>query len=1675
LFTTIKQQKGKFLFSTISRTLVFVLSFSLIFSPTASYAQSINLLNLPAPGTMVFTSPAFNPAIVTGIKIYPDNPLQFDFIIDIGDDQLQGEALKEESQKLINYFMATLTVPEDEMWVNLSPYEKDRIIAKGLSHTEMGRDMLAQDYLLKQLTASLMYPEDDFGKEFWNRVYSKAQAEYGTTEIPMNTFNKIWIVPDEAVVYVHDTNVFVVENHLKVMLEEDYLALESNVGSTKHGLGNITKDDIEVVSGVSAEIIREVLLPEIEKEVNEGKNFANLRQMYNSMLLATWYKKNLKESLLGQVYVNKNKVNGIELENKEIKQKIYDRYVEAFEKGVYSYIKEDIDSATKKVIPRKYFSGGLSDYSSTPVKEMRDRGASSPLIEKVAGRPHVMVSIEGKPLGHGEDASSMSSNDDSRQSSSPVKLNRRNFFLGSAASVAIGLAGVFIVDKIKKEQAVPISDDAFVGLWQESIIPLYGIVQLIRLKHSQEIFTILTQNGFINSEGYVTDKFTAETTFADLNLPQKYETLYGHGGVEQGILRVLMNAKSGDTAGDDEEASSPLSVSFGKDFNQFNRQINDIFNGSLRKWNAVSYGTYEFLAIRKQLERFINSYDEAKLGDAVDINQLRTVVERMRSGEIQTLTYHSFETVVGPREMELTLTFEEEPAEQVLGQPLLENESDIKVVSSLDEYVKVLEELSNNIDRVGGWVSQQARGFPIVDKSPVERLQEAAPDQYKNIIRQFYRIWGVGLALGVGEGRKVRSNRAMERMTGRGGFDVAPTFRMLELFYYQEPIDGVTHYISEDRGYIDIKTGMGEHSLGEDEIKELFLAPTEEGSSPIVSEFIELTKMTAKDAVSAYSDPIVWLLERLGIKKKKGEDETSDDNAPDTASDQGYIGEAYSWPIAFRTALELFREGEIDGVATVSLDEFQRGNYFEVPIREAAASLGVSDEDYLAQLWQMFELIYTGNDRFILLKETMKVEGGGLPTGKSEMPYLTIIYLKPGEEYTHPEEASSPIKSNFLGLTRDTAKESPRLLFSPITWLLQKFGYMKKIIHHVVKSRNETLKSIASEYGMDAAGILSMDAAGILSLNPRRTLNEPLPIFETVNVDFNSLEQQRRAFQRAINESNETALDFIQRIITEDVIPVISIEDQLLLDLFQRRLAHYPRGGDGFEFWGSDEGYDYGTHGDLPLLKRRLIRVGAKRMIEERIENIANDIIQANMGQLKSAIRSKKYSSLARIFVQGRLTGPIGILGVRFDPSIGSILSTFFVIPNSTKSDDTVLVSIESDGKLGLDDADDLHVNLVRAIESYNIEVASSPISRIVSSESLVEGAKHKVQELDGLLFKIVNSVRGGSYSDLSTNLRTVVEPLRESGQVGRAGLIMKRVFWETQFTRMGYDEPPIQEYIQQLIDLIMLTRTGAMRAVDAQDSILRYIATASIVAVTEEHIEEVVESAINGETREHKDSLTIWSWNAPKLFNATLINRLLDETKVGSDRRAGAIEAMNQIMYSGVPTAIVPEVIAQYLANTQDYWIAHPFSLDKPFQIMIDAIRHNSNIVNNEQLLTAVGQYRQALVEFSSVEANKTEHEREIEYANQQDERLQQAIAQASSSPLKIPGGIDFNPNNVNLTEQGDKVQINFTNTGIQNFNPESINGILPVIINISPLPSILPLLGLAPKEEEFEVSSLN
>ena len=358
----------------------------MVLSVAPSYAQTVLLL--PEAGKMVSLSTAFNPVVLRGMKVDAVDPFKFDFLVDPGDTGLEGDAIKDESTRLIRYFMAAMTTPEKDVWVNLSPYEQDRIVPEAFGTTEMGRDLLAQDYILKQITSSLMYPENEPGKAFWQEMYKQAYDKYGTTDVPLDTFNKVWIMPDKAEVYEDKGVAYIGESRLKVMLESDYeamshqkdmtesrasardLAQEKNVpvaapaSETASGTGDMTK-----------EVIRNVMLPVIEKEVNAGRNFAQLRQIYQSLILAAWYKKRLKDSIFSKVYADQNKVTGVDVEDKDVKQKIWAQYVEAFKKGAYNYIKEEYDQYTQELIPRKYFSGGfvgnMSSLVYTPINVAR--------------------------------------------------------------------------------------------------------------------------------------------------------------------------------------------------------------------------------------------------------------------------------------------------------------------------------------------------------------------------------------------------------------------------------------------------------------------------------------------------------------------------------------------------------------------------------------------------------------------------------------------------------------------------------------------------------------------------------------------------------------------------------------------------------------------------------------------------------------------------------------------------------------------------------------------------------------------------------------------------------------------------------------------------------------------------------------------------------------------------------------------------------------------------------------------------------------------------------------------------------------------------------------------------------------------------------------------------------
>lgn len=327
-----------FFHSHVSKKIVVVLLAIFCFSPNVFAVDSLHgtkkksaLNYMPAVGIMIGTSAEANLPILQGIKVNPDEPFKVEFVLDTT-DITDAYLLKQETGKLINYFLAALTIPEKDLWVNLSPYEKDRIISNELGITELGRDMLGEDYVLKQLASSLTHPDSDTGKHYWDYLAK-------TNTKPSDTLAKVWIVPQRATIYQDNNKALITDSYLEVMTAADYTnRTEENNALTK-------------------------LLPEIEREVNKGENFARLRQIYHSLLLATWYKNKLKNSLINKIYSNKKMTKGVDLSDPSIKDKIYQQYVSSFLKGTYSYVKKERNTETKIMQKRKYFSGG-KDFSN---------------------------------------------------------------------------------------------------------------------------------------------------------------------------------------------------------------------------------------------------------------------------------------------------------------------------------------------------------------------------------------------------------------------------------------------------------------------------------------------------------------------------------------------------------------------------------------------------------------------------------------------------------------------------------------------------------------------------------------------------------------------------------------------------------------------------------------------------------------------------------------------------------------------------------------------------------------------------------------------------------------------------------------------------------------------------------------------------------------------------------------------------------------------------------------------------------------------------------------------------------------------------------------------------------------------------------------------------------------
>ena len=270
------------------------------------------------------------------------------------------ERLQDATQELFNYFLIGLSLPNDKFWVNLRPDAPEQIIDPLLEKTDMGRIMLEADLELKKDTASFTSPKTSEGKEYWDKLYKRAGELFGTENITIPTITRPWIVPGEVIIRESQDSSYIYKANLKVMLEEDYLKSSSNsINSTNSINYSFNDPRLKELNQYSTQLIREFILPKLTLEVNTSKKYAQLRQVFFSLILSRWFKDRFKGKIgqYSQLIDSRNLDN---LTSKEVWSKDYyfNQYKKSFQQGEYN-LKEQITTPTGQVI-RSYVSGGIN-------------------------------------------------------------------------------------------------------------------------------------------------------------------------------------------------------------------------------------------------------------------------------------------------------------------------------------------------------------------------------------------------------------------------------------------------------------------------------------------------------------------------------------------------------------------------------------------------------------------------------------------------------------------------------------------------------------------------------------------------------------------------------------------------------------------------------------------------------------------------------------------------------------------------------------------------------------------------------------------------------------------------------------------------------------------------------------------------------------------------------------------------------------------------------------------------------------------------------------------------------------------------------------------------------------------------------------------------------------------
>ncbi|MFA5092872.1 MAG: HAD-IIB family hydrolase [Candidatus Omnitrophota bacterium] len=353
--------KSSKLFKIIALLICFVLCFE-----QSGFAQIAAQLDISGKLSGLVNSIAqdkFRPLHLRYLQ-YDTKLNNFKLLLDKGSSKELSKPFIEQSTKtLLNYFLAGVTLPNDTFWVNLRPDSPDNVIDPALAQTDIGRIMLEADVQLKKDTASFTSPNTPEGKQYWDKLYTKAGELFGSQNITIPTLTRPWIVPNEIIIRETIDNAYIYKATLKVMLEDDYLKEGKGIGT---GIDYSFKDEkLKQLNQYSSELIRQLIIPKLTKEINTSKRYANLRQVYYSLILAQWFKQRFaNNSGAYSKLINQKNLTNLTSKTSWSKDTYFQQYQKSFKDGEYN-IKTPVSTPYGQVI-RSYFSGGIRPIPQIP-------------------------------------------------------------------------------------------------------------------------------------------------------------------------------------------------------------------------------------------------------------------------------------------------------------------------------------------------------------------------------------------------------------------------------------------------------------------------------------------------------------------------------------------------------------------------------------------------------------------------------------------------------------------------------------------------------------------------------------------------------------------------------------------------------------------------------------------------------------------------------------------------------------------------------------------------------------------------------------------------------------------------------------------------------------------------------------------------------------------------------------------------------------------------------------------------------------------------------------------------------------------------------------------------------------------------------------------------------------